>query len=97
MIASAVYVARTAPLLRCARAFSAAAADATSRWPAVAIVGVGQLGAAVAGNLRRHGVAVTLFDLAGDANVPPALRDAGALDGAAWAPTARERTCSARC
>ena len=66
-----------------------------AKWPAVAIIGVGQLGAAVASNLRRHDVPLTLFDLHGPRNVPPPLRDAGALDGAAWAPTAREAAAAA--
>ena len=50
-----------------------------SDWPSVAIVGVGQLGAAVASNLLRNGVELTLFDLQGAANVPPPLR--GSLEG----------------
>ncbi len=62
-------------------------------WPRVAIVGVGQLGAAVASNLRRHGVDLTLFDVEGDANVPGELRDR--LRGAAWAPTARAAAAAA--
>ena len=33
------------------------------------------MGAAVAGNLLRNGVELTLFDLAGAANVPPPLED----------------------
>ena len=57
-------------------------------WPSVAIVGVGQLGAAVASNLLRNGVELTLFDLAGAANVPPQL--AATLEGATWASTAAD-------
>ena len=57
-------------------------------WPSVAIVGVGQLGAAVATNLLRNNVDLTLFDLAGDANVPPPLKDS--LGGATWAASAKE-------
>ena len=62
--------------------------QATPAWPPVAIIGVGQLGAAVASNLLRNEVDVTLFDLAGDANVPLPL--AGQLNGAKWAASARE-------
>jgi 3-hydroxyisobutyrate dehydrogenase len=51
--------------------------------PRVLIVGVGQMGAAVASNLLRSNVPVTLFDLAGPANVPAPL--AASLDGARWA------------
>jgi 3-hydroxyisobutyrate dehydrogenase len=69
----------------------AAAADAS--WPSVAIIGVGQLGAAVAGNLLRNGVELTLFDLAGDANVPAELSTA--VSGAKWAGSAREAAASA--
>ena len=68
---------------------AAAAATETPAWPSVAIVGVGQMGAAVAANLLRNGVTVNLFDLGGDANVPEALRG-GQLDGAVWASTAAE-------
>jgi len=62
-------------------------------WPTVAIVGVGQLGAAVASNLLRNGVDLTLFDLCGANNVPPALQNA--LKGAKWAPSAKEAAKSA--
>ena len=41
-----------------------------STWPSTAIIGVGQLGAAVAGNLIRNKVPLTLYDLEGDKNVP---------------------------
>ena len=84
------------PLLsrrRAARTFSATTAAVS--WPSVAIIGVGQLGAAVASNLLRHSVPLTLYDLHGDANVPPALRDARALDGAVWADTARAAAADA--
>lgn len=65
------------------------ATSATAKsWPSVAIVGVGQLGAAVASNLVRNGVELTLFDLSGDANVPAPLADK--LGGATWASSARE-------
>ena len=47
----------------------------TTKWPRVAIVGVGQLGAAVASNLIRHDVPLQLFDLQKDANVPKELKD----------------------
>ena len=62
-------------------------------WPKVAIVGVGQLGAAVAGNLLRNNVQLSLFDLAGDKNVPPPLKNA--LDGATWVSSAKEAAESA--
>ena len=65
----------------------------TSSWPSVAIVGVGQLGAAVAGNLLRNNVNLTLFDLKGDSNVPPALKTA--LHNATWASSAKEAAQSA--
>jgi len=58
------------------------------QWPSVAIVGVGQLGAAVASNLIRNKVPLVLFDLQGNKNVPPELEDA--LSGATWAASARE-------
>ena len=51
--------------------------------PKVGIVGVGQMGAAVASNLLRNGVSVTLFDVARDANVPSVLKPL--LSGASWA------------
>jgi len=51
-------------------------------------VGVGQLGAAVASNLLRHGVELTLFDLVGAENVPEPLRHS--LAGATWATSAKE-------
>ena len=70
------------------RAFSATAGSRATTWPSVAIVGVGQLGAAVASNLVRHGVDLTLFDIAGDENVPDEL--SGKLAGAVWVDTARE-------
>lgn len=46
------------------------------------------MGAAIACNLLRSGVDVTLYDLNGDANVPDVLRDG--LDGAKWANSAAE-------
>ena len=58
------------------------------QWPSVAIVGVGQLGAAVASNLIRNKVPLVLFDLHGDKNVPRELQEA--LTGATWATSARE-------
>lgn len=57
-------------------------------WPKVAIIGVGQLGAAVAGNLTRNKVPVVLHDISGDKNVPSALKLA--LRDLEWADTARE-------
>jgi len=61
----------------------------TSRqWPTTAVIGVGQLGAAVAGNLLRNNVPVTLFDLHGDKNVPPQIKDS--LRGATWVKSAKE-------
>jgi 3-hydroxyisobutyrate dehydrogenase len=65
------------------RAFSASKA-----WPSVAIVGIGQLGAAVATNLLRNDVELTLFDIAGDKNIPVELRDK--LGGASWASSAKD-------
>ena len=50
--------------------------------PRVGIVGVGQMGAAVACNLLRNGVEVKLFDLAGESNVPEPLREG--IKGASW-------------
>lgn len=47
-------------------------------------------GAAVAGNLLKHGIETTLFDINKDANVPEALRKANVLEGAVWANSARE-------
>lgn len=58
------------------------------QWPTTTIIGVGQLGAAVAGNLLRNNVPLTLFDLHGDKNVPDVLRES--LAGAKWAKTAKE-------
>ena len=55
----------------------------TRAWPSVAIIGVGQMGAAVAGNLIRNNVPLTLYDLNGDKNVPQELRQS--LTGAKWA------------
>ena len=60
----------------------------TTKWPRVAIVGVGQLGAAVASNLIRHDVPLQLFDLQKDANVPKELKDS--LSQCTWASSARE-------
>lgn len=57
-------------------------------WPSVAIVGVGQLGAAVASNLLRHNVDLTLFDVAGPANIPAELQND--LAGASWSSSAKE-------
>ena len=51
------------------------------------------MGAAVAGNLLRNGVELTLFDLAGAANVPPPLEDD--LRGASWAKTAKDAAACA--
>ena len=61
----------------------------TTARPSVAVVGVGQMGAAVAANLLRSAVDVHLFDLAGAANVPPALQQ-DQLAGATWAASAAE-------
>lgn len=58
------------------------------KWPRVAIVGVGQLGAAVASNLLKHDVPTVLFDLQHDANVPQELQSA--LSQATWSNSARE-------
>ena len=63
-------------------------ASTTATWPSVAIVGVGQLGAAVASNLIRHNVDLTLFDVAGPANIPNELQDD--LAGASWSSSAKE-------
>ena len=60
----------------------------TKSWPRVAIVGVGQLGAAVATNLVRNNVPLTLFDIERDANVPSELADK--LKDCEWASSARE-------
>ena len=49
----------------------------------VGIVGVGQMGAAVAANLLRNKVPVGLFDLAGDKNVPEVLKPG--ISTAKWA------------
>lgn len=78
------------PWLRTQRVLRSLLSTAAARksWPSVAIVGVGQLGAAVASNLVRSGVEVSLYDLSGDANVPPPLQ--GALGGAWWASSAAE-------
>ena len=62
--------------------------SSASTWPRVAIVGVGQLGAAVATNLVRNNVPLTLFDIEGDANVPSELADK--LKSCEWASSARE-------
>jgi len=59
-----------------------------TKWPRVAIVGVGQLGAAVATNLVRNNVPLTLFDIERDANVPSELADK--LKDCEWASSARE-------
>lgn len=67
---------------------SSSAAPSRKEWPSTAIIGVGQLGAAVAGNLLRSNVPLTLYDLQGDRNVPPALLPS--LEGAVWASSARE-------
>ena len=64
------------------------ASTATSLWPRVAIIGVGQLGAAVATNLVRNNVPLQLFDLTRDANVPSSLRES--LSNCTWANSARE-------
>ena len=57
-------------------------------WPSTAVIGVGQLGAAVASNLLRNKVPLTLYDLQGDKNVPTALKNS--LAGASWASSAKE-------
>jgi len=64
-----------------------------SKWPSVAIIGVGQLGAAVASNLLRNEVPLTLYDVKASANIPAPLRDT--LTGTTWARTAREAAASA--
>jgi len=66
----------------------ASTAGSKEEWPRVAIVGVGQLGAAVASNLIRNKVPLVLFDLCGDKNVPLPLQEA--LSGATWVSSARE-------
>ena len=43
-------------------------------WPKTAIVGIGQLGAAVATNLLRNNVPLVLYDLEGPKNIPEPLR-----------------------
>ena len=62
--------------------------SATKKWPSVAIIGVGQLGAAVASNLIHHNVDLKLFDIAGPANIPVELQDD--LAGASWSRSAKE-------
>ena len=72
---------------------AAPSSSATTEWPSVCIVGVGQLGAAVASNLLRHGVDLTLFDLQGADNVLTEL--APLLAEATWASSAREAAAGA--
>jgi 3-hydroxyisobutyrate dehydrogenase len=81
-------VART-PLASVARRLS----TGNTSWPSVAIVGIGQLGAAVASNLLRNGVPLTLYDLEGDKNIPPPLQ--GLLGDAKWASSAKEAAAAA--
>ena len=71
-----------------ARILTRAFSTQPTSWPRVAIVGVGQLGAAVASNLVRNNVPLTLFDLQGDENIPEPLRES--LAGCNWSNTARE-------
>ena len=49
--------------------------SATRAWPNTAIIGIGQMGAAVATNLLRNNVPLVLYDLEGAKNIPEALRD----------------------
>jgi 3-hydroxyisobutyrate dehydrogenase len=61
----------------------------TASWPPrVAVVGVGQLGAAVASNLIRNKIPIELYDLEGAKNVPTELQSS--LAGASWSNSARE-------
>ena len=76
------------PRVQCAARRHFSGCTAPAQWPSVAIIGIGQMGAAVAGNLLRNGVELTLFDLAGAANVPPPLEHE--LREAAWANTAKD-------
>jgi len=61
----------------------------TSSMPrTVSIIGVGQLGAAVAGNLVRNGIKPTLFDLQGEKNVPHEIRES--IEGSTWVSSGKE-------
>ena len=66
----------------------------TLPWPTVAVVGIGQLGAAVACNLVRNNVPTILYDLHGDKNVPITLQDqirnAEDANKLTWATSGRE-------
>ena len=59
----------------------------TTTWPRVCVVGVGQLGAAVASNLLRNKVPLVLYDVEKDKNIPDPLK--GDLAGANWADSAK--------
>lgn len=74
------------------RRFSSKAGE--KKWPSTCIIGVGQLGAAVAGNLLRNKVPLVLYDLKRDANVPVALKDS--LAGAQWANSAAEAAAASQ-
>lgn len=56
-------------------------------------MGVGQMGAAIAGNLLRHEVPLILYDRQKDKGVPVALRDS--LARATWATSAKEAVSGA--
>merc|ERR1719215_1396212 len=82
----------TARTLGGRRAFAAAAAASADSpaiaWPRpgrVGMVGVGQLGSAVTGNLLRAGLQPVLYDLRGEASVRHFLDQ-----GAQWAASPRE-------
>lgn len=90
------------PLITGARSFAAQPmrlmlrgfSSEARQWPSVAIIGVGQMGAAVAGNLLRSGVPTTLFDLRGPDSVPEVLRPR--LADAKWAKNAAEAAAASR-
>ena len=59
-----------------------------TNWSSTAIIGIGQMGAAVATNLLRNNVPVILYDIEGDKNIPEPLRPL--LTDAIWADSAYE-------
>ena len=81
------------PMRSAGSTFNFSSSPQESDHPSVAIIGVGQMGAALACNLLRHGVETTLFDLCKDQNIPDELR--AELVDANWAKSAAEATAGA--
>jgi 3-hydroxyisobutyrate dehydrogenase len=73
---------RFSPLLSCRFGTN------TRKWPSTAIIGIGQMGAAVASNLLRNKVPVILFDIEGDKHIPEPLKPL--LQNVSWASSACE-------